>query len=179
MRCAASHRRAEPPCTAPPAPPHLHRPTCTAPPAPPPSLRICGQDALERLHHAVVSLQSDPARDVREAATAAEAEIRQLDLAGLDPDAAHASNAFAAEARARNEDEAARLAEEEDLLRAEQEAVAELKRRAADELAERARAAYSLKVAQGEVGRSRSGDSDHASIHRHRCLWVLDPMGSH
>ena len=85
---------------------------------------------------------------------------------GAEPSVEHGQHAHAprtratpsqpSEARARNEDEAARLAEEEDLLRAEQEAVAESKRRAADELAERTRVGRappdSLKVAQAGGG---------------------------
>lgn len=121
------------------------------------SLRLpADADALQNLHHAVVALQSDPARDVAHAAAAAEGSLRQLDM--LTEGAPLRSSSGAEERRWEAED-GARLREEEALARAEQEALAEAKRRAADELAERARAAYSLKMAAGggDVGR-KSGD---------------------
>jgi len=124
------------------------------------SLRLpADADALQRLHHAVVALQSDHARDVARAAAVAAGSLRELDM--LTEGAPLRSSSGAEERRWEAED-AARQREEEALARAEQEAVAEAKRRAADELAERARAAYSLKVAAGagEAGR-RSGEQDH------------------
>ena len=119
------------------------------------TLRLPGDnDALQKLHHAVVALQSDSARDVRRAASLAEGSLRQFDM--LTEGAALRRTSVGEEHRWETEN-ADRLAEEEAMTKAEQESVADAKRRAADELAERARAAYANKFEEG-VGR-RGRDS--------------------
>ena len=86
-------------------------------------------DVLQKLHRTAVHLQSDSARDVRRAASLADGSLRQLDILTEAP-------AF----RRWEDEDAARLLEEEELAKAEQDSAAEAKRRAADELTERARA---------------------------------------
>ena len=117
-------------------------------------------DALQRLHHAVVQLQSDGARDVQRSATLAEGALRQFDM--LMEGAPLRRTAGGDERWWEAED--ARAREEEALVSAEHEANAGAKRRAADELAERARAAYTTKLT-AETGRRTGTDRDSRDSH--------------
>merc|ERR1719454_346297 len=84
--------------------------------------------ALEKLHHAVVSLQADTAPDVRAAAVAAEQELHSVEvLTEGAPRRSLLAIGGAAQAWivAEEEEDAARLREEEVLLCAEQDAAAE------------------------------------------------------
>ena len=126
-------------------------------------------DALQRLHHAVIELQSDSARDVRLGASKVTGLLRELDMSSDGSPLRRDSLTSTPTDRQWEADDAARLGEEEALARSEHEALAESRRRAADELSERARAAYARKVAAvdtGALGRTRScerGDGRRAS----------------